>query len=211
MTPNAGKRGKFGSLGAIFLFIFLPCMWGLGLQKESPELSGCPQEYRTRAEKRGKNEEKTKKKRRKSEEKMMKKRRKTKKNGKIPSDPIYTNPTKNLPILTWGSRGVAPKLILSLLRFGVLTSAGGDAQEGGGVQESSLPARTRQRSREEDPGGHWSRGGNQGCWSCHISVHPCPTPSQQKRKGTQGKKRLVNILGSNYYRTFFEQNTMFFF
>ena len=40
MTPNASKQGKFGSLGAIFLFIFLPCMWGLGLQKESPILSG---------------------------------------------------------------------------------------------------------------------------------------------------------------------------
>ena len=36
MTPNASKQGKFGSLGAIFLFIFLPCMWGLGSQKESP-------------------------------------------------------------------------------------------------------------------------------------------------------------------------------
>ena len=36
MTPNALKQGKFGSLGAIFLFIFLPCMWGLGLQKEFP-------------------------------------------------------------------------------------------------------------------------------------------------------------------------------
>ena len=36
MTPNALEQGKFGSLGAIFLFIFLPCMWGLGLQKESP-------------------------------------------------------------------------------------------------------------------------------------------------------------------------------
>ena len=35
MTPNALKQGKFGSLGAIFLFIFLPCVWGLGLQKES--------------------------------------------------------------------------------------------------------------------------------------------------------------------------------
>ena len=36
MTPNASKQSKFGSWGAIFLFIFLPCMWGLGLQKESP-------------------------------------------------------------------------------------------------------------------------------------------------------------------------------
>ena len=42
MTPNALKQGKFGRSGAIFLFIFLPCMWGLGLymwglglQKES--------------------------------------------------------------------------------------------------------------------------------------------------------------------------------
>ena len=39
MTPNALKQGKFDSLGAIFLFIFLPCMWGLGLQKESPLIS----------------------------------------------------------------------------------------------------------------------------------------------------------------------------
>ena len=36
MTPNASKQVKFGSLGAIFLFVFLPCMWGLGSQKESP-------------------------------------------------------------------------------------------------------------------------------------------------------------------------------
>ena len=36
-SPNASKQGKFGSLGAIFLFIFLPCMWGLGSQEESPE------------------------------------------------------------------------------------------------------------------------------------------------------------------------------
>ena len=36
MTPNASKQGKFGSLGAMFLFIFLPCMWELGFQKESP-------------------------------------------------------------------------------------------------------------------------------------------------------------------------------
>ena len=36
MTRNALKQGKFGSLGGTFLFIFLPCMWGLGLQKESP-------------------------------------------------------------------------------------------------------------------------------------------------------------------------------
>ena len=35
MTPNASKQGNFGSLGAIFLFIFLPCMWGLGFQRES--------------------------------------------------------------------------------------------------------------------------------------------------------------------------------
>ena len=33
MTPNASKQGKFGSLGAICLFIFLPCMWGLGVAK----------------------------------------------------------------------------------------------------------------------------------------------------------------------------------
>ena len=36
MTPNASKQGKSGSLGVIFLFIFLSCMWGLGFQKESP-------------------------------------------------------------------------------------------------------------------------------------------------------------------------------
>ena len=36
MTQYASKQGKFGSLGAIFLFIFSPCMWGLGLQNESP-------------------------------------------------------------------------------------------------------------------------------------------------------------------------------
>ena len=36
MTPSAVKQGKFGSLGAMFLFIFLPCMWGLGSQKELP-------------------------------------------------------------------------------------------------------------------------------------------------------------------------------
>ena len=39
MTPNASKQGKFGSLGAICLFIFLPCMWGLGLQKNSPNIT----------------------------------------------------------------------------------------------------------------------------------------------------------------------------
>ena len=37
MTPNASKQGKFGSLGAIFLFIFLPCMWGLGGCKKNPQ------------------------------------------------------------------------------------------------------------------------------------------------------------------------------
>ena len=36
MTPNALKQGQFGSLGAIFLFIFLPCMWGLGVAKRIP-------------------------------------------------------------------------------------------------------------------------------------------------------------------------------
>ena len=35
MTQFASKQGKFGSLGAIFLFIFFPCMWGLGLQNKS--------------------------------------------------------------------------------------------------------------------------------------------------------------------------------
>ena len=36
MTLNASKQGKFDSLGPMFLFIFLPCMWGLGFQNESP-------------------------------------------------------------------------------------------------------------------------------------------------------------------------------
>ena len=36
MTPDASKQGKFGSLGAAFLFIVLPCMWGLGFRKEPP-------------------------------------------------------------------------------------------------------------------------------------------------------------------------------
>ena len=36
MTPNASKQGKLDSFGAIFLFIFLPCMWGLGSQNDSP-------------------------------------------------------------------------------------------------------------------------------------------------------------------------------
>ena len=38
MSQYASKQGKFGSLEATFLFIFLPCMWGLGLQNESPSL-----------------------------------------------------------------------------------------------------------------------------------------------------------------------------
>ena len=33
---NTSQQDKIGSLGAIFLFILLPCMWGLGFQKESP-------------------------------------------------------------------------------------------------------------------------------------------------------------------------------
>ena len=37
-TQNASKQGKFGSLGDIFLFMFLPCMWGLGSQEESPKM-----------------------------------------------------------------------------------------------------------------------------------------------------------------------------
>ena len=36
MTPNASKQGKLASFGAIFLFIFLPCMWGLGLRTRRP-------------------------------------------------------------------------------------------------------------------------------------------------------------------------------
>ena len=33
MTPNASKQGKLDSFAAIFWFIFLPCMWGLGFSK----------------------------------------------------------------------------------------------------------------------------------------------------------------------------------
>ena len=36
MAENAAKQGKLDSFAAIFLFIFLPCMWGLGLQNDSP-------------------------------------------------------------------------------------------------------------------------------------------------------------------------------
>ena len=36
MTPKASKQGQLDSLGAIFLFIFLPCMWGLGFRNDSP-------------------------------------------------------------------------------------------------------------------------------------------------------------------------------
>ena len=45
MTPHASKQGKFGSLGAVFLFIFLPCVWGLGFQKESPLLKSLLQSF----------------------------------------------------------------------------------------------------------------------------------------------------------------------
>ena len=34
MTPNAPKQDKLDSFGAIFLVIFLHCMWGLGFQNE---------------------------------------------------------------------------------------------------------------------------------------------------------------------------------
>ena len=34
MTPNASKQGKFGSLGAIFLLIFLPFRDGGGARKQ---------------------------------------------------------------------------------------------------------------------------------------------------------------------------------
>ena len=40
MTRNASKQGNFGSLVAIYL----PCMWGLGLQKESPRESKSERE-----------------------------------------------------------------------------------------------------------------------------------------------------------------------
>ena len=36
MTLNASKQGKFGSLGATFLLICLPCMWGVGVSKRIP-------------------------------------------------------------------------------------------------------------------------------------------------------------------------------
>ena len=36
MAQNASKQGKLDNFAAIFLFIFLPCMWGLGLQNDSP-------------------------------------------------------------------------------------------------------------------------------------------------------------------------------
>ena len=35
-TPNASKQGKFDSFRAIFLFMILPCMCGLGFQNDSP-------------------------------------------------------------------------------------------------------------------------------------------------------------------------------
>ena len=43
MTPNASKQGKFGSLGAIFLFIFSRfCMWGWGFKKNPRIKIGLP-------------------------------------------------------------------------------------------------------------------------------------------------------------------------
>ena len=37
------KQGKVSSLGAMFLFMFfLPCVWGLGFQKDSPLASNTP-------------------------------------------------------------------------------------------------------------------------------------------------------------------------
>ena len=36
MAQNASKQGIFDSYGAIFLFMFLSCMCGLGSQNESP-------------------------------------------------------------------------------------------------------------------------------------------------------------------------------
>ena len=35
MTPNVSKQGKLDSFATMFLFIFLPCMWGLGFQYDS--------------------------------------------------------------------------------------------------------------------------------------------------------------------------------
>ena len=36
MTQNASKQGKFDGFAAILLFIFVPCMWELGFQNDSP-------------------------------------------------------------------------------------------------------------------------------------------------------------------------------
>ena len=55
MIPNASKQGKFGSLGAIFLFIFLPCVWGLGLQKNLAR-GDHPNSRKKRSENGGENE-----------------------------------------------------------------------------------------------------------------------------------------------------------
>ena len=41
MAQNASKQGKLDSLAAIYLFIFLPCMWGLGFQNDSPFFVGA--------------------------------------------------------------------------------------------------------------------------------------------------------------------------
>ena len=40
MTPNVSKPSKFDTFAAIFLFIFLPGMGGVGAQNDSPE--NCP-------------------------------------------------------------------------------------------------------------------------------------------------------------------------
>ena len=39
MAQDASKQGKLDSFATIFLFIFLPCMWGLGLKKSTTPAS----------------------------------------------------------------------------------------------------------------------------------------------------------------------------
>ena len=41
MTQNARKQVKLDRFAALYLFIFLPCMWGLAFQNASPERA-CP-------------------------------------------------------------------------------------------------------------------------------------------------------------------------
>ena len=50
MAPNASKQGKLDSFAAIYLFIFLPCMWGLGLQNDSPKITSTSTERQKRSQ-----------------------------------------------------------------------------------------------------------------------------------------------------------------